>query len=178
VTGTIFTVDPVSGKHLVFGREKQVYEYDVTTDTWSELSGRPTNTPLSRLGRGAGGEGTRQSEHEGTVGRRLKGAEPPIFTFGPDLKGSAVFGCAATPLSNHGVVMFVRYERCRAGCSADRRTRRPIEGSLPQVLDWGILHGENAHCCRARYAAEVAALTSYGGVAPAAEFEVSPHRKP
>jgi hypothetical protein len=76
VTGTIFTVDPASGKYLVFGREKQVYEYDVATDTWTEL----------------------------------KGAEPPIFTFGPDLKGSAVFGCVATPVSSHGVVMFVKYD--------------------------------------------------------------------
>jgi hypothetical protein len=77
VTGTIFTVDPVSGKYLVFGRQGQVYEYDVTSDTWTEL----------------------------------KGPQPPIFTFGPDLKGSAVFGCVATPVSNHGVVMFVKYDR-------------------------------------------------------------------
>jgi len=76
VTGTIFTVDPASGKYLVFGRQGQVYEYDVTTDTWAEL----------------------------------KGPQPPIFTFGPDLKGSAIFGCVATPLSNHGVVMFVKYD--------------------------------------------------------------------
>jgi len=36
--------------------------------------------------------------------------KPPIFTFGPDLKGSAVFGCVATPVSSHGVVMFVKYD--------------------------------------------------------------------
>jgi len=111
VTSTIFTVDPVSGKYLVFGRDKQAYEYDVTTDTWTELGGRPTNTPLSRFGRGVGREGTGQSEHEGAVGRPPEGPEPPIFTFGPDLKGSAVFGCVATPVSSHGVVMFVKYDR-------------------------------------------------------------------
>jgi len=76
VTGTIFTVDPASGKYLVFGRQGQVYEYDVTADTWTEL----------------------------------KGQQPPIFTFGPDLKGSAIFGCVATPVSSHGVVMFVKYD--------------------------------------------------------------------
>ena len=61
---------------MVFGREKQAYEYDIATDTWTELKGR----------------------------------EPPIFTFGPDLQGSAVFGCVATPVSNHGVVVSVEYD--------------------------------------------------------------------
>src|SRR5262249_50356599 len=77
VTATIFTVDPVSGKYLVFGRRKQVYVYDVTTDSWTER----------------------------------KGEEPPILAFGPDLKGSAIFGCVAAPVSSHGVVMFVKYDR-------------------------------------------------------------------
>lgn len=44
------------------------------------------------------------------VETRIQGAKPPIFTFGPDLKGSAVFGCVATPASGHGVVMFVKYD--------------------------------------------------------------------
>ena len=77
VTSTIFTVDPASGKYLVFGREEQVYEYDVASDTWAKL-----NAP-----------------------------EPPIFTFGPDLKGSAIFGCVAAPVGNHEVVMFVKYDK-------------------------------------------------------------------
>lgn len=35
---TIFTVDPVTGKYLVFGRNRLFWEYDVTADKWTKLS--------------------------------------------------------------------------------------------------------------------------------------------
>jgi hypothetical protein len=40
------------------------------------------------------------------------------------------------------------------------------------VLDRFILHGENAVCCDAHYAAGIAVVTDYGGAGPAEEIEV------
>jgi len=108
VTSTIFTVDPVSGQYLVFGREKEVYEYDVTTDTWTER----------------------------------KGEQPPIFTFGPDLKGSAVFGCVATPASDHGVVMFVKYDGDRSKVFLYKHAAPAAPPDL-RATDWPCFHGRN-----------------------------------
>ena len=34
---TIFTLDPASGKHLVFGRDRTFWEYDVKADKWHRL---------------------------------------------------------------------------------------------------------------------------------------------
>jgi hypothetical protein len=39
ITQTIFTVDPVSGKYLVFNRQGSFYEYDVASDSWRQLEG-------------------------------------------------------------------------------------------------------------------------------------------
>ncbi|MEM9056225.1 MAG: Ig-like domain-containing protein [Pseudomonadota bacterium] len=38
ITKSIVTVDPVSGKYLVFGNGDKFYEYDVLTDTWRQLT--------------------------------------------------------------------------------------------------------------------------------------------
>ena len=41
-------------------------------------------------------------------------------------------------------------------------------GGAVQVLDWCIVHGENALCFDAQYAAGIAAIANYGGAVPAA----------
>ena len=48
VEESIFTVDPVSGKYLVFNNLKQFWVYDVNQDTWDLQSGTPPifNTPV------------------------------------------------------------------------------------------------------------------------------------
>ena len=51
----------------------------------------------------------------------------------------------------------------------------PFWARHAQVLDWFIVHGENAVCCAAHYAAGIAAITNYQGAGPAAEFEVRLH---
>ncbi|MEL7451071.1 MAG: tandem-95 repeat protein [Pseudomonadota bacterium] len=38
ITKTIVTVDPISGKYLVFSNGKSFHEYDVTNDSWKQLS--------------------------------------------------------------------------------------------------------------------------------------------
>lgn len=38
ITQTVITVDPVSGKYLVFGDGNRFYEYDISTDTWTQKS--------------------------------------------------------------------------------------------------------------------------------------------
>lgn len=38
IQASVLTVDPVSGKHLLFGSNSGFYEYDVPTDTWSQLN--------------------------------------------------------------------------------------------------------------------------------------------
>ncbi|MGH8729710.1 MAG: hypothetical protein ACREV9_16480 [Burkholderiales bacterium] len=37
---TVFTVDPVSGKYLVFGRDRSFWEYDLASDSWKKLESR------------------------------------------------------------------------------------------------------------------------------------------
>lgn len=50
----------------------------------------------------------------------------------------------------------------------------PFGGPQPQLLDWFVLHGENALCCDAHCAAGIAIITNYGGARSAAEFQVRP----
>lgn len=78
IVSTIVTVDPVSGKYLVFSTnssytDKRFYEYNVVTDTWTLLP---------------------SSQH------------PPFFT-GVD---GPIFGTVATPIAEHGVILFINYE--------------------------------------------------------------------
>ena len=55
-----------------------------------------------------------------------------------------------------------------------RTNRGPrSRGTRAQLLDRGILHGQNALRCAAHYAAEIAAITNYGGAVPAAELDSS-----
>ncbi len=37
IASSIITVDPVSGKHLVLGKDRSFWEYDTQTDTWHPL---------------------------------------------------------------------------------------------------------------------------------------------
>ncbi len=39
ITHAIFTQDPVSGKFIVIGKNREFYEYDVTTDAWTPRPG-------------------------------------------------------------------------------------------------------------------------------------------
>ncbi|MEX0717121.1 MAG: hypothetical protein WD066_11055 [Planctomycetaceae bacterium] len=48
VTHTIFTVDPISGKYLVFNRRGEFFEYDVTADEWKKLT--EDKPPLATVG--------------------------------------------------------------------------------------------------------------------------------
>jgi len=41
--GSVFTLDPVSGKHLIFFTSRAFYEYDVPTDKWTKLN---TTVPI------------------------------------------------------------------------------------------------------------------------------------
>lgn len=41
VGSSLITVDPVSGKYLLFGRDNVFYEYDVTTDSWDVINSTP-----------------------------------------------------------------------------------------------------------------------------------------
>jgi hypothetical protein len=41
VANSVLTVDPVSGKYLVFDENQNFYEYDVTTDTWTLQNSNP-----------------------------------------------------------------------------------------------------------------------------------------
>ena len=53
----------------------------------------------------------------------------------------------------------------------------PFEGNTGQVLDSAIVQEINYPLSKACYAAETAAITSYGGACPAAELEVIPSSK-
>jgi hypothetical protein len=35
---TVFTLDPVSGKHLVFGHDRSFWEFDVRSEKWTKLT--------------------------------------------------------------------------------------------------------------------------------------------
>jgi len=47
ILNSLFTVDPVSGRHLLFGSSGGFYQYDVGTNVWSSFntSGMPSNFP-------------------------------------------------------------------------------------------------------------------------------------
>lgn len=50
VQSSVFTVDPASGKHLLFGSGGGFYEYDVAANTWSSLS--TAGVPMFSAGNG------------------------------------------------------------------------------------------------------------------------------
>jgi len=76
---SLLTVDPVSGKYLLFKDSGEFYEYDVTTDTWK-----------------------RQGPCQGTP---CQGRPFPFFEPG----NGGVFDVIETPISTYGVNMFVKY---------------------------------------------------------------------
>jgi hypothetical protein len=68
VEGDLFTVDPVSGKHLAFTGANSFYEYDVPADKWTQVN---ASVPIS--------------------------------------SGDRITLVVATPISNYGVIMFLRH---------------------------------------------------------------------
>jgi hypothetical protein len=47
VNGALFTVDPVGGEYLVFGRDGSFWAYDVTRDAWTRQPGSDFFSPTT-----------------------------------------------------------------------------------------------------------------------------------